>query len=50
MLEMNKLIPELVLRFDIRMADPGHDWTIFDDGFVKPHDFLVKVVERRENE
>ena len=47
LMELSKLIPELVLRFDIRFADPNHDWTVHNDGFVKPEDFLVRLTKRK---
>ena len=46
-MELSKLIPELVLRFDIGFADPKHDWTVHSDGFVKPEDFLVRLTKRK---
>ena len=41
-MELDKLIAELVLRFDISLADPNHDWTVHDDRFIKPQDFWVR--------
>ena len=46
-MELSKLIPELVMRFDIGFADPNHDWTVNSDGFVKPEDFLVRLTKRK---
>ena len=41
-MELDKLIAELVLRFDISLADPNHDWTVHEDKFIKPHEFWVR--------
>lgn len=45
-MEMNKLIPELVLRFDISLADPSRDWTVHNDWFVRQQDFQVRLSDR----
>lgn len=47
-MEMNKLIPELVLRFDIEMAEKGAEWTVYNDWFVKQEGFQVKISKRQE--
>lgn len=49
-MELEKLIAELVLRFDINFADPGHDWTVRNDWFVKPEDFRVRVRDRKADD
>lgn len=46
-MELSKLIAELVMKFDIIFAGPNQDWTVRSDGFAKPEDFLVRVVERK---
>ena len=46
-MEMNKLIPELVLRFDIEMAEKDAEWTVYNDWFVKQGGFHVKISERQ---
>lgn len=45
-MEMNKLIPELVLRFDIEMAEKDAEWTVYNDWFIQQEGFQVKVSER----
>ena len=45
---MSKLVPELVLRFDIEMAEKNAEWTVYNDWFVKQEGFLVKVGKRLE--
>ena len=47
-MEMNKLIPELGLRFDIEMAEKDAKWTVYNDWFVKQEGFRVKVSKRQE--
>ena len=48
LMEMNKLIPELVLRFDIEMAEKDAEWTVYNDWFVKQEGFRVKISKRQE--
>ena len=47
LLEISKLIPELVLRFDLELAEPEKEWTIYNDWFVRQRDFRVRVSERQ---
>lgn len=47
-MEMNKLIPELVLRFDIAMAEENAEWTVYNDWFIKQEGFRVQLRERQE--
>lgn len=47
MMEMSKLVPELVLRYDIGLADARHDWTVCNDWFVRRYDFLCTVRARK---
>ena len=46
-MEMSKLIPELVLRFDIEMAEKDAEWIVYNDWFVKQEGFRVKIGKRR---
>ena len=48
LMEMNKLIAELMLRFDIEMAEKDAEWTVYNDWFVKQEGFRVKVSKRQE--
>lgn len=48
LMEMNKLTPELVLRFDIEMAAKDAEWTFYDDWFVKQEGFQMKISKRHE--
>ena len=49
-LEMSKLIPELVRRFDFTLDDelagPGAQWTTSNSWFVTPVNFRTKVKSR----
>ena len=47
LMEMKKLIPELVLRFEIDIVDPDREWVVHNDWFVQQQDFLVRLSERR---
>lgn len=47
-MEMNKLIPELALRFDFEMAEKDAEWTVYNDWFVKQEGFRVQVSKRQE--
>ena len=46
LMTMNKIIPEIVLHFDVALADPQHDWTLHNDSFVLQEDFQVKLSKR----
>lgn len=48
LMEMNKLTPELVLRFDIEMAAKDAEWIFYDNWFVKLERFRVKISKRYE--
>lgn len=49
-MELEKLVAEFVVRFDISLADPEHDWTLRNDWFVKPEDFQVRLKDREVGE
>jgi len=42
-LEMSKLIPQLVRRFDFELEQPEKQWTTENYWFVKPVDFRLRV-------
>lgn len=46
-MEMCKLIPQLVRKFDFRLADPSADLKTFNVWFVKQTDLKVTVSERK---
>lgn len=49
LMEINKLLTELVMRFDFVVGDPGREWTVHNDWFVKQEDIKVRV-RKRETE
>ena len=46
-MEMMKIMPELVLRFDFSFAYPLKEWSVRNDWFVKQEEFMVRLRERR---
>ena len=46
LMEMNKLIPALVMSYDLNIADEKKDWTYYNDWFCRQEDFMVKVGKR----
>ena len=48
-MEINKLLPEVVMRFDFEFEDPEREWTVHDDWFVKQEDIKVKVKRRKDD-
>ncbi|KAL9114983.1 MAG: hypothetical protein Q9227_001226 [Pyrenula ochraceoflavens] len=47
LLEVYKLVPSFLRRFEIRFANPQNDWKLHNAWFVKQHNFHVKFQERR---
>ena len=46
-MEINKLLPELVMRFDLEFEGPGREWTVYNDWFMKHEGVKVMVRERK---
>ncbi|KAK7427324.1 hypothetical protein QQZ08_006093 [Neonectria magnoliae] len=46
LLEIYKVVPSLMRRFDINLRDPNKEWTIINAWFVKQTDFYVKFTRR----
>lgn len=46
MLEMAKLVPQLVRKFDFDLAIPGEAWETRNVWFVKQHGFNCRVKAR----
>ncbi|KAL8899589.1 MAG: hypothetical protein Q9207_006111 [Kuettlingeria erythrocarpa] len=44
---LNTLIPELVLRFDLKPTNPDEKWTVHNDAFMYQENFHVKVRDRK---
>ncbi|KAK5328542.1 hypothetical protein LTR93_002327 [Exophiala xenobiotica] len=47
-LEMSKLIPQIVRKFDFQLEYPDRPWSTENNWFIKPTDFRVKVKIRQE--
>lgn len=47
MMEMCKLIPQLVRKFDFMLADPNAELKTYNAWFVKQSDLMVTVSERK---
>lgn len=46
LLEMSKLVPQLLRRFDFELADSSKEWTLHDYWFVKQTGLICKVSVR----
>lgn len=46
LLEISKLIPQLIRDFDFELEDPGKGWSTKSAWFVKQYDFRCKVRRR----
>lgn len=47
LLEISKLIPMLVLRYDFSLeGGPGKEWTLLNDWFVRQGEYRVRVSRR----
>lgn len=46
-MEINKLLPELVMRFDFEFEHPEREWTVYNDWFMKQEDVKVRVRKRK---
>lgn len=42
-MEISKLVPNLIRRFDFELCHPEKHWTTRNRLFVKPKDFFVKI-------
>lgn len=47
MMEMCKLVPKLVRKFDLELADPNAELKTYNVWFVKQTDLKVRVSERK---
>jgi hypothetical protein len=45
-LEIYKVVPELVMRYEFKLADPETKWTLENEFFVYPRGVLVKGIRR----
>ncbi|KAL2841283.1 cytochrome P450 [Aspergillus pseudoustus] len=46
LLEMYKLVPAVLERFQLDLADPDREWRLFNAWFVKQSEFYVKISRR----
>ena len=46
LLEMSKLVPQLLRRIHFELADPKKEWTLYDYWFVKQTGLICKVTSR----
>lgn len=46
LLEMSKLVPQLLRRFDFGLSDPRKEWVLHDYWFVKQSGLICKVKQR----
>ncbi|KIW21621.1 hypothetical protein PV08_02201 [Exophiala spinifera] len=49
LLEMYKLVPALLLRFELELADPSKPWKLHNAWFVKQEDFKVRLKSRKKH-
>lgn len=45
-MEISKLVPNLVRRFDFELCNPEKHWHTMNRLFVKPKDFFVRIKTR----
>lgn len=46
LLEMSKLVPQLLRRFDFELSEPNKEWTLHDYWFVRQTGLICKVKRR----
>lgn len=46
MLEMSKLVPNLISKYDFEMVGVGNDWETENFWFIRPTNFHAKVMHR----
>lgn len=46
LMELSKLIPELVMRFDVAFEEPEKEWVVRNDWFVRQEGVQVKIRKR----
>lgn len=45
---MDKLIPKLILRSEIEMAEKEAEWTVYSNWFINQKEFRVKIFKKPE--
>ncbi|KAL1863915.1 hypothetical protein Daus18300_008064 [Diaporthe australafricana] len=46
LLEMSKLVPQLLMKFDFELTDPSREWTLHDYLFVGQTGLICKIMRR----
>lgn len=49
LMEINKLLSELIVRFDFDFEDPEREWTVHNDWFTKQEDIQGSLRKRKTN-
>ncbi len=47
-LEISKLVPQVLRRFDFDLAEPGREWTLHCYWFVRQTGLICRVKRRKE--
>ncbi|CAI9627180.1 unnamed protein product [Alternaria burnsii] len=47
LLEMSKIVPQLLWKFEFQLAHPEKEWTLENKWFVKQNNFFVKIKNRK---
>lgn len=47
LMEVNKLLPEVVMRFDLEFEEPEREWTVHNDWFVRQQNIKARVRSRK---
>ena len=47
-MELSKIVPELLLKYDFVFEDEGKEWVVFNDWFIEQRGFNVRVCKRQD--
>lgn len=47
LLEMSKLVPQLLRNYDITLSNPDADWVLTDNWFVKQSNVFCRINRRK---
>lgn len=47
LMKVNKLLPEVVMRFDLEFEEPEREWTVHNDWFVRQQNIKARVGSRK---
>ena len=48
LMELNKLVSEFTLRFEMDFADKTQEWTVQNDMFVQQKNFQIRLAEHKQ--